>query len=104
MSNPNYSTNDPRGWGGEPRRGAALGRPTICPSGWDGSEVGRLYLRHIRLNSGGYDRNGTYFGLGAPLYWCASADGEVDFMLRASSRIAAKAQILTEHPCATFIR
>src|SRR5690606_26966366 len=26
---PSYSTNDPKGWCGDPRRGAAMGRPSV---------------------------------------------------------------------------
>lgn len=107
---PSYKTNDPEGWGGDPSRGAALGRPTIKKAPKDFS--GKLTLRRVRLNSGGYDKNGTYFGQGAPLFWCANEDGSIDFMLRAGStswsyeqiREAAKEIVRKDYPKARFYR
>lgn len=96
-----YKSNDPRGWCGDPKRGAALGRPSIHAHE---HFSGRLTLRRVRLNQGGYDVNGTYFGQGQPLYWCASADGDVDFMLRADSRAKARATVLARYPLATVRR
>ena len=96
-----YQANGPKWWCGDPRRGAALGRPTITG---DAGYGGRLYLRRIRLNSGGYDRNGTYFGHGRPLFWCASADGAIDRMTRADDREDAKRLMLEEYPNARFFR
>lgn len=87
MTAPSYSLHDPRGWGGDPKRGAALGRPTVKDTPRD--FTGRLYLKRIPLNSGGYDPNGTYFGIGAPLYWCAEPDGTIDFVFRARDRAEA---------------
>lgn len=96
---PNYKDNDPKGWGGDPKRGAALGRPTLKG---EASYNGKLTLKRTYLNSGGYDRNGTYFGIGAPLYWYANEDGSIDGMLRANSRAAAKEEIRKEYPQARF--
>ena len=100
---PSYSTHDPRGWCGDPSRGAALGRPAVTDADPE-TFVGRLYLRRVRLNAGGYDCNDTYFGSGAPLYWCASSDGEIDFMLRAYSRESARVQVLKSYPLAKVRR
>lgn len=104
---PDYSTHDPKGWGGDPRRGAALGRPTV-QKGDEAAFTGKLYLRRIRLDSGGYDPNGTYFGLGQPLYWCAddgtSENHSIDFMLRAADRDEAKAAVRARYPNARFFR
>jgi hypothetical protein len=97
---PSYKTHDPRGWCGDPRRGAALGRTTRLGS-YDGS---RLTLRRVPLDSGGYDSNGTYFGHGEPLYWCASDDGSIDFCVRATSREGAKQAVRKEIPGAKFYR
>jgi len=96
-----YKTNDPRGWAGDPKRGAALGRPSVRG---EATFAGRLTLRRVPLNQGGYDSNGTYFGLGAPLYWYASDDGSIDDMLRAGTRESAKKQILARYPAAKFYR
>lgn len=98
---PSYKTNDPRGWGGDPARGAALGRSSFhLGADWEG----KLYLRRVPLDSGGYDPNGTYFGAGTPLYWAASEDCSVDFVLRAASRGDAKKAVLTRYPKARFFR
>lgn len=51
-----------------------------------------LYLRRIRINSGGYDDGGAYWGLGAPLYAYGTGDGDWKY-LRARSRDDAKAKI-----------
>ena len=74
-----YSTNDPKGWGGDPRRGAALGRPTI-----KGVPHGTIRVQRSPLDRQGYDRNGTYFGSGSPLYWISDEGGEVDFVERST--------------------
>lgn len=96
-----YGTYDPKGWCGDPSRGAALGRPTIKgPEDFNG----KLGLRKVRLDMGGYDCNGTYFGIGSPLYWYADEDGEIDGMLRAIDREHARAQVLEEYPNAKVRR
>jgi len=97
---PSYSTNDPKGWCGDPKRGAALGRSNVVGK-YDES---KLTLRRVRLNSGGYDPNGTYYGFGEPLYWCADGAGEIDFVLRAADRKAAKKQVRVYCPGARFLR
>jgi len=98
-----YADNDPRGWCGDPKRGAAMGRAMIHDA--PRAEPLKLRLCHVPLNSGGYDRLGTYFGLGAPLYWYASDDGRVDAMLRASDgRGGARAKIREFYPNARFFR
>ncbi len=101
VSMPDYSTHDPRGWCGDPQRGAALGRPTIQgPRDY----AGKLSLRRVYLDSGGYDRNGTYFGHGESLYWYADANGEIDGMLRTRSRGAARFELLGLYPKAKIRR
>jgi len=99
---PDYKTNDPRGWCGDAKRGAALGRVAIDDAGRD--FAGKLVLRRVHLDAGGYDGNGTYFGDGEPLYWFADADGMIDRMLRAKDRAEAKRKILAIHPKARFYR
>jgi hypothetical protein len=105
MPKPSYQTRDPKGWGGDPKRGAALGRvPLHLPREERKPYDGKLYLHRVRLNSGGYDVNGTYFGTGDPLYWCADADGRIDFVLRARSRGDAKEAVRETYPKARFFR
>lgn len=100
MARPDYSTNDPKGWCGDPKRGAAMGRGSYHAD--DKSQSVKLYLRRVRLDSGGYDPNGTYFGHGEPLYWVATAYSEVDYMLRARDRKHAKQLVTERYPQARF--
>jgi hypothetical protein len=65
--------------------------------------AGRLYLRRVPIDSGGYDRGGAYWGFGAPLWYVADQDGNSQF-LRARSREDAKAKIRADWPDATFYR
>lgn len=102
---PDYTTHDPKGWCGDITRGAAMGRPTVQREPRE--YAGRLHLRRVRLDSGGYDKNGTYFGTGAgtmPLYWCANDEGTVDFMLRAATRDTAIHNVRLEYPNARIRR
>ena len=67
---PSYSTRDPKGWCGDPKRGAALGRRDVLDAPTD--QPIRLTLRPIRFVDGDYDVNGTYWGGGrdaVPLWW-----------------------------------
>ncbi len=92
---PDYAVNDPKGWGGDPKRGAALGRPSDHCPGYSG----KLHLRRVRLDRGGYDQNGTYFGIGDPLYWVASPGGEVDYVFRCNGdRASARYCVLQDYP------
>jgi hypothetical protein len=83
------------------RYGAPMGRYT-GPNYLETS-AGRLYLRRIRLNSGGYDAGGAYWGIGAPLWYAEDQDGNSQFF-RAASREAAKAEIVANWPDARFYR
>lgn len=71
----------------------------------------KFRLVRERLNGGGYDRTGMYWGNGLPLYWVQSEDEfdlgrsypeSVEFMFRAVDREDAKKQILSEIPNAVF--
>lgn len=68
------------------RYGAPMGRPSSA------ALSGRVRLSRVRLNRGGYDDGGAYWGHGQPLWRAEDADGEQRF-LRAPDRAAAKAQI-----------
>lgn len=63
-----YKTNDPRGWCGDPGRGAAMGRCDIREVPEDYDLEFTIRIERILLIEG-YDPNGTYFGIGAPLFW-----------------------------------
>jgi hypothetical protein len=65
--------------------GAPMGRDSSEPSG-------KVRLQRVRLDSGGYDSGGAYWGIGQAL-WCAEdVDGNRKFF-RASDREAAKAKL-----------
>lgn len=101
-TSPDYKTHDPKGWCGDPKRGAALGRPALHG---EPDFAGKMYLRKVPLDNGGYDRNGTYFGHGDDyVYWYASADGTIDGTLRAVDRDEAKTVILSRYPNTAFHR
>ena len=80
---PDYKDNDPRGFGGDPKRGAALGRQNIDAPGGHTFRA-RMTLQRVPIDSGGYDPLGTYYGGGHNLYWLASKDGKVDVTFRAT--------------------
>lgn len=79
------------------RYGAPLGRPTR-----NQDCVGKVTLRKIRLNRGGYDPGGAYWGIGQPLYWAGDESGALDLFFRAPSRAAAKQHVLDLWPEAKF--
>ena len=79
--------------------------------------MAKFNLVKIRINNGGYDDRGRYWGTGKPLYQYesievlkdASAVGIRDISfphghIRANDRDDAKAQVLKKHPDATFYR
>lgn len=86
---------------GASKYGAQMGRATRHNSA---QESPRFYLRRVRLDSGGYDPGGAYWGIDEPLYWFASEDGETEGYLRATSRESAKRQIRENYPDARFWR
>lgn len=66
-------------------RGAPMGRRGY------GRQPGaglRVRLFRVRLDSGGYDDGGAYWGIGAPLY-CATDGADYREFIRAPSRFAA---------------
>lgn len=101
MSGPDFKVHDPKGWCGDPRRGAAMGRGSWHLDDKDAFD-GKLYLRYMPLVDGDYDKNGTYWGGPGPLYWCANEDQTIDFVIRARNREDAKAQVKALYPKARF--
>jgi hypothetical protein len=81
--------------------GAPLGRYT-GPDFLD-VDAGKIYLRRVRLDSGGYDSGGAYWGLGAPLWEAMDQDGN-GRIFRARDRATAKVLICDDFPGATFYR
>lgn len=92
-----YKKNDPRGWMGDPSRGAAHGRPHINTLKPD--YTGYIYVREVVLDDGGYDCLGTYFGIGGRLWWCTvdGGDNRLDWVLRGSAE-SAVTQLKTRFP------
>jgi hypothetical protein len=70
----------------------------------NGTKPGRVYLRSIPLNSGGYDSGGAYWGDGIRLYWAGDDSGAVDMYFRARNRGAAKTTVKAAVPDAVFFR
>lgn len=70
----------------------------------------KVTLQRVRLDSGGYDTAGAYWGQGEPLYWAATDEpvtpgGEpLDMTFRADDRDDAKAQVRQVIPGARFFR
>ena len=88
-----------RGWCGDPKRGAAMGRDS------DGTpDASKLHLRRVRINSGGYDSGGAYWGIGAPLFEAWDDEGNFRYFTRAADRVAAKSKLHAEHASARFFR
>lgn len=84
--------------------GAPMGRATYTPDGPAGQFRDRCRLFRVRLDSGGYDDGGHYWGTGSPLYCCESSDGTLRVFIRHPSRDAVKRTILAGFPAVTFYR
>jgi len=94
---PDYDVNDPKGWCGDPRRGAAMGRVDIHDE--PSSFAGQLSMKRIRMcATGDYDLLGTYWGCGDPLYWYANEEQTIDGVVRAKDREDARRQVLEKYP------
>lgn len=87
------------------RYGAPMGRPSRL--GGEGPWRERpilLHLNRVRLNAGGYDPGGAYWGLGKPIYEAWDDGGKAFITTRASRRDEAKADIRESLPLAKFYR
>lgn len=80
--------------------GAPMGRRDRS----QGEMLGRVYLRKIVLDSGGYDKGGAYWGHGLPLWYAEDEEGDGGIYFRAPNRDAAKAYVLSLHPTVKFFR
>ena len=81
-------------------RGAPMGRTSTHRQ-----PTQRVYLRRVRLDSGGYDSGGAYWGIGQRLYHACeySRDG-LDVFFRAADRAAAKAKLRADYPEIRFYK
>lgn len=68
-----------RGWMGDTRRGASMGRASR-PADEETGE--RFHLRRVHLNSGGYDAGGAYWGIGGTLYEAIGTESDAFMTLR----------------------
>lgn len=91
------------GWMGDRKRGASMGRVDTIPR--KGQLVApRFRLRRIRVNQGGYDSGGAYWGLGTPLWRAEDRTYTAIYYFRSTNRDAAKVHVLALHPDARFFR
>lgn len=69
------------------------GRPPPRP---EPERVGKIVVRinRVRLNRGGYDPKGRYWGAGEPLFMYYSDDAEIYGHIRASDRASAKEKVV----------
>lgn len=89
--------------------GAPMGRGGLPPDLFATRAFGegaKVKLAQVRINCGGYDNGGAYWGLGLPLYRAYFYDnGEAtECFFRASSRSMAKKQLLEYEPELKFYR
>ena len=89
-------------WGAH---GARMGRAGVGPI--DPDNHTKWYLQRVRINSGGYDSGGAYWGAGTPVFWAIQsnpADGEdaEELFFRAKNRVAAKEHLLEINPNSKF--
>ena len=94
--------------------GADKGRPSFLPE--DRAVAVKLRLVQLRLDSGGYDSGGAYWGLRQPgrrLYWAESLEefaltrwlfGTIEMTIDAGDRAEAKKKIRALLPNARFHR
>lgn len=68
--------------------GSRYGSPTGRTTSPLGQGIKSVNLFKVRLDSGGYDQGGAYWGLGGAL-WCAYCDEGGRQFIRAGSRISA---------------
>lgn len=69
--------------------GAFLGRNRRSEFSIPEDTTAKLRLRRVRLDSGGYDKGGAYWGHGSPLWYYEDLEGRIAYR-RAASRAAAK--------------
>lgn len=70
-------------------------RGSTSSKGLRGTRHGIEVVR-IRLNKGGYDSSGRYFGVGEPLYWWQEEFGDLAAHVRAKNAAEAREKALEE--------
>lgn len=94
--------------------GAPMGRREYTVPAEEHKNLGKFELQIVRLNQGGYDAGGAYWGTGETLYRARAfvdctgregfGDSMVEFYLRAPLRDDAKAHVRKAYPNARFYR
>lgn len=80
-----------------------MGRPWYYE--YDERYPTKCRLSRIRLDSGGYDEGGAYWGYPNDLYWLRSVNNDsVQLFYRARSRKEAAQKALADYPTIQFIR
>lgn len=69
---------------GASKYGAQMGRVGSVPP--PGSGFKTITVHRVKLDAGGYDEGGAYWGIGAPLWYVESDDGALALFRRASCR------------------
>ena len=82
-------------------RGAPMGRAS---RGEPGTVGAKFNLSRVRLDRGGYDETGAYWGLGQALWTYCDGAGRIEGFLRSPDRGTAKEAIRAIHPGARFWR
>lgn len=93
-------SNEPAGG----RYGAPMGRPVTGRQFEVLPDAPPFHLVRVRLDSGGYDRGGAYWGHGEPLYEFTGPVTDISGFVRGSTRELAKAAVRRIHPAARFFR
>ena len=62
----------------------------------------KLYLQKLRINKGGYDDHGVYYGVGRPVYTYYSDNEPITGEVRAIDREDAKCLIEEKYPNKEF--
>jgi len=60
--------------------------------------MAKWYLRRMKLNSGGYNSSGHYYGIGAPLYKATRDDDDEVVLIRARTRRLAIIELKARFP------
>lgn len=94
--------------------GAPMGRRSYHTGKPDSEQPFKFSLQHVRLDRGGYDSGGAYWGIGRPLYvavadslWVEAEQRDAEgpeFYFRADDRDSAKAEVIARYPNAKFYR
>jgi hypothetical protein len=84
--------------------GASMGRRDYIEEALPRDTSARFNLETVRINQGGYDSGGAYWGTGMALWRAQEREGGTELFFRAPSRDAAKAKVRERFPNARFYK